>query len=230
VPAAANSHPRALLGGGAAALVAVVAVVLALVLPGGGGTGGDTQGGTAKLAWTKTLESYRGTWTTASSVVVGGGATLTAYSTATGKTQWSWPAGTGNTICAMSRIPEDGIGVLIYGGTDPDLDAADCQYLEAVDLATGSPLWPRPLSLEDSDGRTSPFNDAAILAVGDGAVVAPTGANDDLIDVNLHTGAVNWRDDRFDHQTCEVESAAVFGTGAYVVTWCSKSDQVVITP
>lgn len=104
-----------------------------------------------------------------------------SYDAATGVKQWTLPMPGIDVACGASGpSSSDGIALVGYGG-----DSSACPYVEAVDLATGRPLWTEsvqdPASGNQPDGR---------LAVADGTAMALTA--DGITGLSASSGAPRW--------------------------------------
>ncbi|MET9606395.1 PQQ-binding-like beta-propeller repeat protein [Streptomyces sp. NPDC006512] len=98
-----------------------------------------------------------------------------------GRKNWRYAAPDGSAVCALSRTPSAGTGIVAFGR-----DAARCgERVDAVDLAEGRRLWSRDLT--PPGGRPVRARSAA---VGSTAVVTEQGA---LIGLDLREGAERWR-------------------------------------
>ncbi|MFJ6565743.1 PQQ-binding-like beta-propeller repeat protein [Streptomyces sp. NPDC091412] len=77
-----------------------------------------------------------GSWLSGDVVVRARPDAVVGYRAATGEVAWQWSPPGRDTVCGMSEVVADGVGLLGHGAADKP-----CGTVVALDLATGRPRW-----------------------------------------------------------------------------------------
>jgi hypothetical protein len=138
--------------------------------------GQDTHTATSKtipVAWSAPASgdaaTVVGSWLSNKTTIVRGDpGGLKAYDTDTGKQLWAFPApGQGSTICQMSQITVQGIGIAQYGS------AGNCTTIAAITTSNGKSVWTKTLApTPGSAPGTTP-----LMATGGDVVAGQSGTS-----------------------------------------------------
>ena len=141
--------------------------------PGSGGS--DSYTTTGQWLYDKTL--------------VAGEKTLVGYDLKTGQRLWAVnPPSSGLTPCTMStELTKGGVGAVLYTSDSSPSTTSACDWVQAVDAATGEEKWHAELKVRENS-RTS-----ASLLVNEDQVVAMT--NNVIAAYDIDTGAEKWSGD-----------------------------------
>ncbi|WP_067889494.1 PQQ-binding-like beta-propeller repeat protein [Actinomadura chibensis] len=166
------------------------------------------HGPTLRFAWSAPSDrgsdtDTEGVWITGDAVVRGKFDGLTAYAAGTGERSWNSVLPGRDTLCAMSRTAEGGIGLIAH-----EPGSGQCASLAAIDTATGRTLW----------NRTLPTVRPALPDKADSlAIAGTTGAyrtNDTVEGFAVRDGKTLWRQEN-KLNGCSFEWVA--GTSAQVL-------------
>ncbi|TYK47116.1 PQQ-binding-like beta-propeller repeat protein [Actinomadura decatromicini] len=166
------------------------------------------HGPTLRFAWSAPSDrgsdtDTEGVWITGDAVVRGKFDGLTAYAAGTGEQSWNSVLPGRDTLCAMSRTVEGGVGLIAH-----EPGSGQCGSLAAIDTATGRTLWNRTLPT----GRPSLSDKADSLAIA-----GTTGAyrtNDTVEGFAVRDGKTLWKQEN-KLNGCSFEWVA--GTSAQVL-------------
>lgn len=184
-PAAPRDRRRAIIGVSAVALLA--AGIAGAVLLHGSSTKSSTGGSTVNIlgqdthtAGSKTIPAawsapasgdaatVVGSWLVNKKMIVRGDAgALKAYDVETGKQRWTYPVPQGASICEMSQLTIQGIGVVQYGA------AGNCNTIAAVDTYSGKTVWTQTLAVAPGSAPGT----IPMMAMGGDVVAGQTGTS-----------------------------------------------------
>lgn len=185
-PAAPRAQRKAIIGVSAIALIAA-GIAGAVLLHGtstklsNGGSTVNTLGQDSHTAGSKTLPAawsapasgdaakVVGSWMVNKKTIVRGDTgALKAYDAETGKQLWTYPApGQGASICQMSQLTIQGIGVVQYGA------AGNCNTIAAIDTYSGKQVWTQTLAAAPGSAPGT----IPMMAMGGDVVAGQTGTS-----------------------------------------------------
>lgn len=98
-----------------------------------------------------------GSWNTARLVVRGAPDGLRAFDVESGSPRWSWIVPGRQTLLAMSRSAESGVGMVVYADEGRANWSADCT-VAVISLQDGEPVWSQSRSFADAPWSHSADN------------------------------------------------------------------------
>ncbi|RFS86097.1 hypothetical protein D0T12_05550 [Actinomadura spongiicola] len=145
------------------------------------------HGPTLKFAWSAPHDrgsdtDTEGIWVSGDLVVRGTFDGLTAYAAGTGRRAWHSVLPRRDTLCAMTRTADQGIGLIAH-----EPGSGQCASINAIDTATGRSLWTLTLPA----GRPSLDKEADSLAIAGTTGVYRT--NDTIGGFTVRDGKTLWR-------------------------------------
>jgi len=203
---------------------ALVAIAAAGGVLAGQSIWGTLHGQDLAVAWTANYDtsfelSTVGAWTHGGALIRVRVDGATSYDGATGRQLWSFTLPGTDVACSVSGSPattEQAVGLIAFGQ-----GSARCDHLMAVDLATGRPLWSRPLPypLSGSEG--------GLLAVaGSTAVVVSA---EKALGLDLQAGTAKWTGAAPGQGTSDCLTQQVAAAGQYLIALarCDSSFNVL---
>lgn len=159
-----------------------------------------------------------GSWVTGTDVVLVGSDRVTAYGLDGGRVRWAHRIADRQTVCAMSRAVEAGVGLLGYAGNHGGI----CSQIAAIDMAGGRLLWEASLVEAPVEERSAPDEGAAGMAIsGDVVVVA---ARDGIAGLDLRSGTRRWW--RAIDWSCDADGVVAGGGRLIVGVNCFNGPEV----
>ncbi|WP_171064554.1 outer membrane protein assembly factor BamB family protein, partial [Actinomadura soli] len=148
------------------------------------------HGPTLKFTWSAPHDrgsdtDTEGVWSSGDVVVRAKFDGVTAYAARTGRQSWNSTLPRRDTLCAMSRTAESGVGLIAH-----EPGSGQCGSIQAIDTATGKQLW----------SRTLPTGEPVLEKEADALAIAGTAGayrtSDTVEGFGLRDGRTLWRADR----------------------------------